>query len=75
MTDIQKSVKRTSRKSYTPPMSPRDKTEDAKQEKAGIIGAARQACRIDPAEQLERVAATEATVLIDCLERVLNPAS
>ncbi len=36
MPDIRKSVKTVRRKSYTSAMSPRDKTEDAKQEKAGI---------------------------------------
>ena len=37
MPDLRKSVKRSSRKSYTPPMTPpRDSGEDAKQEKAGI---------------------------------------
>lgn len=35
MTDLRKHVKRLSRKSYTPAMA-RDKTEEAKQEKAGI---------------------------------------
>lgn len=36
MPEVRKSVKTVRRKSYTPAMSPRDKTEDAKQEKAGI---------------------------------------
>jgi hypothetical protein len=35
MPDIRKYVKKSSRKSYTPAMA-RDKTEEAKQEKAGI---------------------------------------
>ena len=36
MPDLRKSVKQPSRKSYTPAMAPRDKEDQARQEKAGI---------------------------------------
>ena len=39
MADLRKAVKMSSRKSYTTAMTPRDKGEKAKQEKAGITEA------------------------------------